>query len=425
MKKYIPIVIALMAVLAACTQQETVLVKGNGRPAVIRGVRLPHPDKADSLITEAEKLQTILIMGENLQAVNRVCFDDIEASVNPTYISENYIFVSVPFSETRTQTLTLYTSDNLRTDYPFVTYIPSPRLNNLKCEYVPDGEELVINGSFFYEPVTVRFPGETDSLEATITSLTGNQITCIVPEGAQPGYLTVTSKYGVSHSDFQFRDQTGLITTFENIAYGNPWAIGKSGSENPCDGNYLLLKKEQVPGWFWSQEDLAGCYWDYYDAMISPFMQGDVTEYALRFEANVIHWEDVPMHIWFDGSKARFGLDPVKDGEGNIVENFAQLHWAPWLKGGSPAAGWDTQPYTTDGWQTFTFPLTEFKYDKEGQFGVDGRSDLVLPDFATIEKINIMVFGDLCAGPDKHDIHICMDNLRIVPLESKNPLNVK
>lgn len=425
MKKFSIIAVVLLAVLAGCSNQENVRVKGNGRPAVIKGVRTPYPEKKDSLITEAEKLQMILIMGENLQAVDRIYFDDIQASLNPTYITEHNIFVSVPFSETRTHTLSLMTSDDLRTDYPFETYVPAPRLNNLKCEYVPDGEELVINGSFFYEPVAVYFPAEKDSLKAEITSLDGNRITCRVPEGAQPGYLTVTSKYGVSYSDFQFRDQTGVITRFDNIAYGNPWNMGKGGSENPCDGNYLLLKHEQVAGWFWSQEDLAGCYWDFYDAMISPFLTGDVTEYALRFEANVLNWEDVPMHIWFDGGLARFGIDPIKDSEGNITENFAQLHWAPWLRGGSPSAGWDTQAYKTDGWETFTFPLTEFKYDKIGQFGDEGRDDLVLPDFAKVEKINIIVFGDLCAGPDKHDIHICMDNLRIVPLVSKNPKNVK
>lgn len=425
MKKNFIILVALLATLVGCKNAETIRVKGNGQPAVINGIRTPYPEKKDSLITAAEKLQTILIMGENLQAVDRIYFDSVRASLNPTYISEKNIFVSVPFSETRTKTLTLYTSDNLKTDYPFETYVPSPKLDNLKCEFVPDGEELVLNGSFFYEPVTVLFEGETEPLEAEITSVTGNQIRCLVPAGAQPGYLTVTSKYGTSYSDFQFRDQTGMITQFEDINYGNPWKIGIGGSEDPCDGNYLLLKHEQVAGWFWSQEDLAGCYWDYYDAMISPFLEGDVTEYALRFEANVLSWEDIPMHIWFDGGLARFGLDPIKDAEGNIVENFAQLHWAPWLKGGSPAAGWDTQAYKTDGWQTFTFPLTDFKYDKIGQFGDEGRDDLVLPDFAKVEKINVIVFGDLCAGPDKHDIHICMDNLRIVPLAPHNPKNNK
>ncbi len=424
MKRKLFILTTMVAALLfmGCQDNNNPTVKGNGKPAQIDYIRTPHPETADSAIVEAEKLQTIVIVGSNLQAVNQILFDDIEASLNPAYITEKTILLTVPFSEKRTKLLSLFTSDNLRTDYDFTTFIPAPKLNSLKCEYVPDGDIAQIRGSYFYEPLTVWFrtgANGADSIEAEITVFDGNNISVVVPTGAEEGTLTVQSKYGQSVSKFRFRDHTGLITDC-NIEFnangkrwGNPWEIGLWDDAEACDGGYMLFKREQVGEWFWSQEDLAGCYWDCYDAIKTPYLPAgdDLTLYGLRFEANVKTWTDLPMHIWFASGKEEFGMG--NDG----ATDTPQAHWCPWLVAGDATSGeWTVQEYKTDGWETFTIPLTEFKYDKLGRFSTDGQTGLLMGDMSKYMNLNFMIFGMQCDKNSKHDIELYLDNPRLVKL---------
>ena len=412
------IAMACMALLSSCKKDET---EGNGKPANISYIRTPYPEKADSAITKAEKLQTIVIVGSNLQAVNRVLFDEDVATLNPNYITGSAIILSVPFSEKHTTNLAVVTRDGYRTDYPFETVVPAPRLDGFKSEYVADGGEAVINGSFFYEPLKVWFRTEdgTDSVEADITTFDGNRIACTVPDGAVEGRITVSSKYGQTRSLFVFRDTRHRIASFNegkvnDQMFGNPWGIGIIDStDNPVDGGYMLFKRAEVGEWFWSQEDLAGCYWDAYHALRAPFLPAgtDITEWGLRFEANVITWTDLPMHIWFAGGKEQFDLGA--DG----ATDTPQAHWCPWLVGGDATSDeWTVAEFKTDGWETFTIPLTDFKYDKLGQFSTDGQTSLVMSDIATYEKLNFIIFGKQCDPTTKHDIHVCIDNPRLVKL---------
>ena len=422
MKRYSFAILAMLAILVSgCKNDYNPTVKGNGRPAKIDYVRTPDPATADSVIVEAEKLQMIVIVGSNLQAVNRVLFDDVEAALNPAYITERTILLTVPFSEKRTTKMSVITSDKLQTDIAFTTYIPAPKLNSLKCEYVPDGDEALIRGSYFYEPLTVWFrTGEgTDSIEATISSFDSNNIRVIVPDGAVEGTLTVQSKYGQRTSKFRFRDHTGLVSDF-NIQFnaggkrwGNPWEIGLWDDTEGCDGGYMLFKREQVGEWFWSQEDLAGCYWDCYDAIHTPYLPAgsDITQYGLRFEANVKTWTDLPMHIWFANGLEAFSLG--NDG----ATDTPQAHWCPWLVAGDASSNeWTVKEFKTDGWETFTIPLTDFKYDKLGQFNTDGQTSLLMGDMSKYMNLNFMIFGMQCDPSAKHDVEVYLDNPRIVQL---------
>jgi len=411
--------VALAACFSACQKDETL---GNGKPPVIHYVRSTYPEEANDTIVEAYKLQTIAIVGSNLQAVNSVCFDEDKASLNSTYITSTAIILSIPYSEKRTTKMILTTHDGLSASHDFITCVPPPQLNSLKCEYVPDGQQVVINGSFFYEPVHVWFRGaEEDSIEAEVLSFDGNKLVCVAPDGSQEGPITVSSKYGITQSLFRFRDKgESLIIDFNHGEepfnqgyYGNPWKIGRYTDVDACDGAYLLIQREQVAEWFWSQEDLAGCYWDQYQEIRTPFLAADkdFTLYGLRFEANVLTWTDQPIHFWFETLSGQFSLG--EDG----ANTTPQAHWCPWLVDGNATTDeWTVKEFKTDGWETFTIPLTDFKYDKLGQFSTDGRSDLLLGDMSKYKKFNVILFGKNCDAPNKHDVHICIDNPRIVLL---------
>jgi len=75
--------------------------------------------------------------------------------------------------------------------------------------------------------------------------------------------------------------------------------------------------------------------------------------------------------------------------------------WKPWKNG----------PFKTDGWITVTIPLSEFKYGKD-----DPDDDLVgsrkIENLSSLTNVVMMLFGP-ANGPNP--VHICVDNLRIVP----------
>jgi hypothetical protein len=154
------------------------------------------------------------------------------------------LIVSVPNSIPSNVTNKIYLintkGDTIR--YPFKVDVPSPLISSMYCEYVDDGDTAIIQGNYFLgdkeTPLSVAFYGNQT---AKIIEYDVNQIKVIVPSGSKAGEITVTSMYGSSRSNFQFRDKTGLITDFHSSSWGNPWGKGKSSTENGCDGMYESL----------------------------------------------------------------------------------------------------------------------------------------------------------------------------------------
>src|SRR6476469_9348691 len=73
----------------ACKKEST------GTPT-ISYVRITNPQSSDSLLVAAGQGQLIAIVGENLQDAVQVWFNDQQAKLTPTYVSNTSILVSVP-----------------------------------------------------------------------------------------------------------------------------------------------------------------------------------------------------------------------------------------------------------------------------------------------------------------------------------------
>src|SRR5690606_26636029 len=107
----------------------------------ITHIRLTDVEKSDSLVTQAFMGAVIAIVGNNLQEVDEIWFNDKEAYINTSYVSPNAIIVTVPneIPEVVTNELRLITRDKKELVYPFVVRVPAPFLESMLCEHVAEG----------------------------------------------------------------------------------------------------------------------------------------------------------------------------------------------------------------------------------------------------------------------------------------------
>ena len=188
-------------------------------------------------------------------------------------------------------------------------------------------------------------------------------------------------------------DTNGMLTNFDD-GYVQPWGRGTVTTDaDAISGNYLLFEAPMLSAWGWSDNLMWG-YWAHGEGAHgnAPIAQGGNEELALKFEANIGTWIDCPMLMWFQTWNPNGNISPD--------DNYPQCHWKPYIKSGA---------YTdaaTDGWKTFTIPLTEFKYNKE-----ESVDNMAIDDIAKYTDFNIMVFG-ACENPGPFNIK--MDNFRIV-----------
>jgi len=222
-------IVAIVTIFASSCKDDN--GSSSGAP-FISYIRVTNPASADSLLVAAGQGQLIAIVGGNLQNTREVWFNDQQAQLTPTYVSKNCVMVSVP---TKAPTvidnqlkLIFANKDSLL--YDFTVTISKPVINGssnltpvgMDCEYVPDGGMATVHGNYFYLPISVAFAGgvtaTSDNGDVTVNS-DNTVLTVKVPDGAQPGQISVTSNFGTTKSDFWFRDN-------RNIFYGCDAATG-------------------------------------------------------------------------------------------------------------------------------------------------------------------------------------------------------
>ena len=364
-------------------------------------VRSTDPEKADSTFTSAFLGQLIAIVGENLGGARQIFFNDQEAILTPTYVTDRTILVTVPSAAPLdiTNKMTIIFEDGYELIYDFPIEIPAPILTSMKCEYVPDGGTAVLYGDYYFLPTTVTFPGD---LEAEITALFQDKIEVTVPAGTTSGRIKVETLFGEAESEFLFRDNRNTIVNFDDLLHEDwtaPVAYADSSPEiAPVSGNYAIIQSEAAAAWNW-QNSLAIFAWGENLRGNVPLATGFVPNLDFRFEVNIteeVPWYDIRMEIYFS---------PYGQGHGRDAVDPSFARWKPWLDG----------PYSTDGWLTISIPLSEFWFDRD-----DGTSATVgsqpLQSLDGLTNLNMMVFGPQESdASNTHPVQICVDNIRIVP----------
>ncbi len=324
---FLLIAVAFAGVYSSCTKNST------GEPKV-KYVRITRPESSDSLLVGAGQGQLIAIMGENLQDAVEIWFNDQQARLTPTYITNTTILVSVPnpIPKQISNKLKIIFKNGFILNHDFEVQISKPYVSGMVCEFANDGDVATIKGDFFYTPLTVTFAG---GVTGTIVSVTDQLIQVQVPAGAQPGQVTVKTNFGETKSDFWFRDSRGHF--IDSDPYEGWWNAGYvitapgAGDPPSISGNYIRFTK-QIGSWSWNE--LAGG-----PASAMPVHSKNIPDAA------ILKPEDYYL---------KFEVNTIKPYNGNVLKINVALSaednngykWIP--------------PYDTKGqWQTVVIPLTE------------------------------------------------------------------
>ena len=339
-------------------------------------IRVTNPQSADSLLIGAGQGQLIAIVGNNLQNVVQIWFNDQQAMLTPSYINNTSIIVRVPsqIPSVVTDTMKLIFSDGYILNYKFKVQISKPVINRMLSEFVNAGDVATIFGNYFYAPLTVTFTG---GATAEIVSIKDQQIDFKVPANAQPGSITIRTNFGEVVSDFMFRDpRPKVIDGDPHEGWWGTYLVTNPGPNDPpkISGNYYRFIKA-VKAWTWDQPEVAGGPANSMAVHSKNVPDGAILkpeDYNLKFEINTVK----------PYNSNRIGINVGLTAEDN--NNFA---WNP--------------PYDSKGkWNTVTIPFEDVvrSYTNKPVISPTGYWS------------RILIFG-----PGDLDADIAFDNLRVVP----------
>ena len=347
----------------------------SGEPSVSY-VRITRPESSDSLLVGAGQGRLIAIVGENLKDAVEVWFNDRQAVLTPTYITNRSILVSVPnpIPTDITNKMKIVFKNGFILYHDFVVQISEPYVASMVSEFVNDGDVATIRGDFFYEPLTVTFTG---GVTGTIVSVTPQAVQVRVPAGAQAGRITVKTNFGETKSNFWFRDSRNHFINSDPYEgwWNASYVVSSPGPGDPpkISGNYIRFKK-QIGSWSWNE--LAGG-----PASAMPVHSKNIPDAA------ILKAEDYYL---------KFEVNTIKPYNGNLVKINLAL-----LAEDNDAYKWNP-PYDTKGqWQTVVIPLEEVfaSYRVKPTVSASGYWCRLLMGHAP---------GDL-------DADMCYDNFRVVP----------
>ena len=406
----------------SCEDQPDAFVATEGIPQVDY-VRYADRDIA---ITQAFMVESVCLVGENLRSINQLWFNDQEAILNTSYMTDNTLVVGVPKTRATVQTDKIYmiTAAKDTVTYDFRVLAPAPVVKSMTNEYAAVGEEVTITGQYFISPITIEMQGAV--VEESAMKLTETSVTFAIPEGAQPGVIKVTTASGTTAAPFQYRDPRGLITNFDGGTDVVPqgWNIKVTySSEGGVDGQYVQLGPSALSADGAWMEELKLPFWCGNwngDPMSITSGAGvpicniiDFTNFAnmcIKFELCIPKensWKAGAMQIVFVSAE-RCAND--------TWQNNTYIHTA--ASGGLDLCRalyrpWEaTGEFHTDGkWITVTIPFSDFIYNADGTKGLVPLSSP--EDFASLI---IWPWSGGVNGADCTPI-FRYDNIRAVPVK--------
>jgi len=331
----------------------------------------------DSAITAGSFGLTIAIMGQDLQDVQEVWFNDLQAALNPNFVTSSNIICEIPntLPGEITNKVRLVTKSGLETSADFKVILPPPVILSLYNEMAAPGTVTKVLGNAFYFIKEVKF----GSLPAAISSATANAITVTVPAGAVAGSLiTVTGEGGTVVSKFKYKDPGMWLFDFDTntTSWGSLYCWGgmkyRSDSES-INKQYGFIEGTDLPPSSWNNDWVAStCWFDY------GYNNIDFTNKVLKFEVNAkIPW------VWSDA------IGTADHAELLITINGGKTyHFMP-----QESLVYRTNGFSTTGWMTVTVPMSAFP------LGVAS-----INDFQLVFKTNKQVYSKFATNFDNFRI---------------------
>ena len=374
-------------------------------------VRYQSKDNEELLLEGAYMNENIVIIGENLTSIQEVWFNNVKALLNINMITKNTLFVTIPkdLPSERTDKMYLVTQHKDTVAYDFEVRIPAPIMSRIKCEQVPEGDEVVLYGDYFLATdasLLSIFVGDYRIPTSDIVSFEKNKVVFKSPAKEIKGPIEVKTLYGSSgRSKDIFHDDRGMITGFEEGFVGGWGRPDNSKIQNDPElaisGNYVRIDNTTIGiGGAWVGGSIIINIWGEDNGVPSGnLFPSDPATSTLKFEVNVLDpWSAGPMifsffkqgqfedYLWADGGP---------DGGG-----MPRGVWVPWLDSGS---------FVSDGWETISIPLSEFKYNG---YGVE------IPLSQNYGALGISIHNrgnDAWIGTAECTPVILLDNIRVIP----------
>ncbi len=362
---------------SACTKSDA-----GGEPR-IRYIRITDPASADSLLIGGYQANLIAIVGENLGSATEIWFNDQPAVLTSTYITSTSILVSIP-SEVPvdiTNTMRIVFANGHVLEHEFEVLISEPLLLSMDNEYTLAGDVATIRGNYFYPPLTVTFSG---GAIGEVVSVDDDLLQVRIPEGAQPGPITVATNFGQTPSDFWFRDSRNIILSSDPFTgwWNAAFVVSDPAASDPpaINGNYIRVTRA-ISAWAWTE--VAGGPASAMGDVSKNLPDEAITKpekYYLKFEINTLKPYDNNM------IKFNFGLP------GEVNDAY---QWAP--------------PFDTGGkWQTVAIPFETI---------IQSYKDLGVTPVVNPDGYWTRI---LIHGPGDLDCDIAFDNFRVVPKIDEN-----
>ena len=409
------------SVFTGCKDEPDKYEISKGKPTV-RYIRTLGLDCADSLITGAYMDNNICIVGTNLRSITKMFFNDQEAKLVPSLITDNTMIVTVPgqIPSVVYNKIFMINNSNDTTTYDFQVLVPGPTINNMSNEWAQAGEKATIYGNYFVDDPNTPLALTINGKKIDIEDFTISTIDFTVPEGLTEGPVEITTVYGKKKSRFNFHDTRGMLF--------NDWGTGDAGDvstgltnhgwhaqviasdEYSLDGSYLLLGDCDLEDGTWADGNVSFEYWpgsdsgfSGTDARLSDIVSfANFANMALKFEVNIPAsnpWTNLSMQCIFSGDE-QVTLPTANNVFFHDVD-YPRGLWTPWSKTGS---------YDTGGkWTTVTLPLSTFKYLETG---TPAGTPLEAKNFT---GLTLFIWNGVKSGTTCHPI-IRIDNIRAVEL---------
>lgn len=374
---FLGVALAMTGVLTNCSDEE------GGSPE-ISYVRITDPAVSDSLLVTAGQGQMVAIVGNNLQNTIEVWFNDQRSSLNATFVTNHSIITRVPsqIPETISNELKLIFANGDSLLHDFAVDISKPVISRMKSDYVNTGGEAVFYGDYFYEPLSVTFTG---GAEGEIVSVEDQILVVKVPDGAQPGPVTVSNNFGETETDSWFRDNRNIIATFEGPFVNGFWRGGDfvvASDPNIENVNGKFMRVNKGPLGAWPYLELYGGPSDGDVATLTKVIPEEAftkpAAYSLKFEINTL--------AAITGANMRLYLGGAPGGSFGDARNNIYYIWQPNLD-------------THGDWETVTIPWADV-YAANQQFAFNASG------------YGMYIYFH---GPNAANYNFAIDNIRVVP----------
>ncbi|MBO4470078.1 MAG: hypothetical protein J5740_06810 [Bacteroidales bacterium] len=424
--------VMMLGVLAnSCEDEPDKFELASGVPTVYY-VRPMAAAAADSLLTGAYMGNGICIVGDNLRSVYKMFFNDQEAVLNNSYITDHTILVNVPneIPGEVSNKMYLITQAADTVKYDFQVLVPGPVINSMSNEYAAPGSIATLYGDYFVDDPNVPLELFVGDTKATVKKITKGYVQFEVPATAVEGAIKVTNIYGQATSSFHYKDSRGMLFNFDTDPHpaNHGWhAMVVETDETALDGNFLRLGDPNVTldeDGGWNDSNFSFEYW--------PGDWDDPVTYAdsprLTDFVDFSDWENMSFKFelyipksnpWMAGSMQIIcaGVDKITGGAGGALDfegtttagaNNNFFHdgplprglYTPWASTGSFDTG--------DEWITVTLPYSNFIYSETGGLAT---GTLKPTDFSSL---TIFVWSGGTKGTECKPV-MKIDNIRAVP----------